>query len=282
MKTAGRDHRADNCRRRRKCMKNMEGDACIFNTCCFIRALQFKLASRHSPSHITLLPVITCKIYGQNGFQKPKITLLDSGAQISLIREETAVTLGLKGNDTAVWRHLHLHKHESRPLWVDLSIMQFIQVLRRCFPSGVTQQCCGATMGGRWLAQSGNCMKWWKVSIQTNSVISALKEASTGCSLLQLLLIRIAVLRHSLKVVSVPKEGNKRAGSEPFRVVHMPARSRKSRKSTAYRPCSKWPGWRQIFVLRWTEAITTEYIFWRTWPAPVSRQCHNLEANKEC
>ena len=27
MKTARRDHRADNCRRRRKCMKNMEGDA---------------------------------------------------------------------------------------------------------------------------------------------------------------------------------------------------------------------------------------------------------------
>ena len=52
-------------------------------------------------------------------------------------------------------------------------------------------------------------------------MISALKEASTGCSLLQLLLIRIAVLRHSLKVVSVPKEGNKRAGSESFRVVHM-------------------------------------------------------------
>ena len=116
MKTAGRDHRADNCRRRRKCMKNMEGDACIFNTCCFIGALQFKLASRLSPSHITLLPVITCKIYGQNGFQKQKITLLDTGAQISLIREETAVTLGLKGNDTAVWRHLHLLKHESRPL----------------------------------------------------------------------------------------------------------------------------------------------------------------------
>ena len=83
-------------------MKSMEGDACIFITCCFIGALQFKLASRLSPSHITLLPVITCRIYGQNGFQKQNITLLDSGAQISLIREETAVTLGLKGNESAV------------------------------------------------------------------------------------------------------------------------------------------------------------------------------------
>ena len=59
-------------------------------------------------------------------------------------------------------------------------------------------------MGDRLLAQSWNCMKWWKVSIQTNPVISVLKEAATGCSLLQLLLIRMAVLKHSLKLVSVP------------------------------------------------------------------------------
>ena len=46
--------------------------------------------------------MITSKIYGQNGFQKQSNTHLDSGAQISLIREETAVALGLKGNDTAL------------------------------------------------------------------------------------------------------------------------------------------------------------------------------------
>ena len=59
-------------------------------------------------------------------------------------------------------------------------------------------------MGDRLLAQSWDYMKWWKVSIQTNSMISALKGAAAGCSLLQLLLIRMAVLKHSLKVVSVP------------------------------------------------------------------------------
>ena len=59
------------------------------------------VASLSEPNE-TLLPVITCKIYGQNGFQKQSNTLLDSGAQISLIREETAAALGLKGNDTAV------------------------------------------------------------------------------------------------------------------------------------------------------------------------------------
>ena len=55
-----------------------------------------------SEPHETLLPVITCKIYGQNGFQKQSNTLLDSGAQVSLIRKKTAAALGLKGNDTAV------------------------------------------------------------------------------------------------------------------------------------------------------------------------------------
>ena len=64
-------------------------------------AVQVGVAFLSKP-YETLLLVITCKIYGQNGFQKQNITLLDSGAQISLIRQETAVTLGLKGNDTAV------------------------------------------------------------------------------------------------------------------------------------------------------------------------------------
>ena len=64
-------------------------------------AVQVGVASLSEP-YETLLPVITCKIYGQNGFQKQSNTLLDSGAQISLIREETAVALGLKGNETAV------------------------------------------------------------------------------------------------------------------------------------------------------------------------------------
>ena len=55
-----------------------------------------------SKPHKTLLPVITCKIYGQNGFQKQSNTLLDSGAQISLICKERAAALGLKGNDSAI------------------------------------------------------------------------------------------------------------------------------------------------------------------------------------
>ena len=74
-----------------------------FHHPCFHKstALNIGVASLSEP-HETLLPVITCKIYGQNGFQKQSNTLLDSGAQVSLIREETAAALGLKENDTAV------------------------------------------------------------------------------------------------------------------------------------------------------------------------------------
>ena len=104
MKTAGRDHRVDNCRRRPKCMKTENGRECMHFHHPLLHksiAVQVGVVSLSEP-YETLLPVITCKIYGQNGFQKQSNTLLDSGAQISLIREETAVALGLKKSDTAV------------------------------------------------------------------------------------------------------------------------------------------------------------------------------------
>ena len=106
LKPAGREHRADNCRRRQKCTKSDNGRECMqFHHPLLHKSTAFNIgvhvASLSEPNE-TLLPVITCKIYGQNGFQKQSNTLLDSGAQISLIREETAAALGLKGNDTAV------------------------------------------------------------------------------------------------------------------------------------------------------------------------------------
>ena len=49
-----------------------------------------------------MLPVITASIYGPNGLYKRSNVFLDSGAQISLIRSETAENLGLKGRDFSV------------------------------------------------------------------------------------------------------------------------------------------------------------------------------------
>ena len=48
------------------------------------------------------LPVISANISNSKGFFKRGNVLLDSGAQISLIRQETAEALGLNGQDVAV------------------------------------------------------------------------------------------------------------------------------------------------------------------------------------
>jgi hypothetical protein len=49
-----------------------------------------------------MLPVVAANIRGPNGLYKRGNVLLDSGAQISLIRSETADSLGLKGRDISV------------------------------------------------------------------------------------------------------------------------------------------------------------------------------------
>lgn len=48
------------------------------------------------------MPIITANIHGQDGIQKRAHVLYDKGAQVSLIRNDTALTLGLKGKDTSV------------------------------------------------------------------------------------------------------------------------------------------------------------------------------------
>ncbi|KAL9985574.1 hypothetical protein ACROYT_G007995 [Oculina patagonica] len=104
VKPAGRDHRIENCRRRQKCPKAENGkEFPHYHHPLFHKSIAVKIgvASLSNP-HETLLHVLTCTIYGQNGFQKQGNTLLDSRAQVSLIREETATTLGLKGKDTSV------------------------------------------------------------------------------------------------------------------------------------------------------------------------------------
>ena len=49
-----------------------------------------------------ILPVLSTNIVSANGLFKCENVLLDSGAQISLIRQETAETLGLNGKDAPV------------------------------------------------------------------------------------------------------------------------------------------------------------------------------------
>ena len=49
-----------------------------------------------------ILPVLSANIGSANGLFKCGNVLLDSGAQVSLIRQDTAETLGLKGKDVSI------------------------------------------------------------------------------------------------------------------------------------------------------------------------------------
>ena len=87
MKAAGTEHRIDNWGRHRKCRNTDNDRECMhFHRLLLHKSTAVKVGvMSFSKPHKTLLPVITCKIYGQNGFQKQSNTLLDLGAQISLI-----------------------------------------------------------------------------------------------------------------------------------------------------------------------------------------------------
>lgn len=53
-------------------------------------------------NHSALLPIINANIHGQDGIQKHANILFDTGAQVSLIRNDTASAFGLQEKDTSV------------------------------------------------------------------------------------------------------------------------------------------------------------------------------------
>lgn len=53
-------------------------------------------------THSALLHIITANIHGQDGIQKHANILFDTGAQVSLIRHDTASAFSLKEKDTSV------------------------------------------------------------------------------------------------------------------------------------------------------------------------------------
>ena len=104
LKKAGRDHRQANCSRRKQCTKVENGNQCTSTH----HPLLHKSKTTHvgvasiSDQKDTILPVITANICGSNGVYKPGNILFDSGAQITLIRRETADSLRLRGQDITV------------------------------------------------------------------------------------------------------------------------------------------------------------------------------------
>ena len=104
LKRAGREHRLENCSRKQRCAKTEGGEQCqrfqhpLLHKSNTIRAG----IAAFTENQEALLPVISANICGQNGVYKRGNILLDTGAQVSLIRNDTGKVLGLKGKDTSV------------------------------------------------------------------------------------------------------------------------------------------------------------------------------------
>ena len=101
LKRAGRDHNITTCRQRKQCTVIENGKPCeqyhhpILHQKTGIK-VRASISSMSENSE-ALLPVISLSIHGRDGLYKHGNILLDSGAQISLIRQETAEALGLDG-----------------------------------------------------------------------------------------------------------------------------------------------------------------------------------------
>ncbi|CAB3977716.1 PREDICTED: uncharacterized protein LOC107334806 [Paramuricea clavata] len=103
LKRASRNHRMSNCSRRKQCMEKENGVQCVH----FHHPLYRNGSQRADVTSVTtdqeaLLPVISVNIDGENNLYKRGNVLLDSGAQLSLIRQETAETLGLEGDNISI------------------------------------------------------------------------------------------------------------------------------------------------------------------------------------
>ena len=104
LKWAGRAHRMDNCSRSRRCTKMENGIQCPHNHHHLLyrgNSVQIS-ATMAANSAEAVLPVLSANISNANGIFKRGNAHLDSGSQISLIKQETAGTLGLKGKEASV------------------------------------------------------------------------------------------------------------------------------------------------------------------------------------
>ena len=101
---AGRDPRQAKCSRKKQCTKVEKGSQCTST----YHPLSHKPKSDNvgvaaqSDQNDSMLLVIAANICGSNGVHKSGNALFASGAQISLIRKETAENLGRIGKDTTV------------------------------------------------------------------------------------------------------------------------------------------------------------------------------------
>ena len=104
LKRARRDHRMSNCSRRRQCSVIENGKQCpSFHHPLLHQSTKANVGvALTKENQEALLPIISAKICGPKKLYKRGNVLFDSGAQISLIKQETAESLGLKGKDASI------------------------------------------------------------------------------------------------------------------------------------------------------------------------------------
>ena len=87
----------ENCNRKQRCTKQENRTQCgHYHHPLLHKSNAIKIGVRAvSSDQGAFLPVMSASIFGQNGMQKNGNILLDSGAQISLIRSDTAELLRL-------------------------------------------------------------------------------------------------------------------------------------------------------------------------------------------
>ena len=103
LKRAGREHRMSNCNRRKQCTVTENGKQCTsFHHPLLHQSTKAKVGvASINENQEALLPIISANICGAKKLYKRGNVLFDSGAQISIIKQETAENLGLRGKDAS-------------------------------------------------------------------------------------------------------------------------------------------------------------------------------------
>lgn len=108
LKRAGGDHNVSNCSRRRQCNEMVSGIQCkdfhhpLIHTAGTTNPPTALVVSSVANNGEAMLPIVLVEILGSDRANKQGNVLLDSGAQISLIRFSVAEELRLKGKDVTI------------------------------------------------------------------------------------------------------------------------------------------------------------------------------------
>ena len=102
LKWAGRNHNVSTCSRRRQCPETTKGQQCKFYHHPLLCGADISTISSVTTNGQALLPTITADIIGPRKVKEQANIVLDTGAQVSLIRTSIAKELGLKGTNVTI------------------------------------------------------------------------------------------------------------------------------------------------------------------------------------